>query len=240
MKNINKINMFTISALMIAGLSGLGACGGGLDDVNVGDTVGGGGIGDAIGGDGHTGEPVKGRYDVSGTWDLSSPISANRTLGDALTDIVVLTLADPIPSSSAEEKIDGLLREPIKALVDANAPEALRPDSPLMVALAQLLASVEVTSELDMEDPRRLPRGPTQHRGRLGCPGQQRRVERRDRATRLRTALWRADHMAPRQRARRREPGPGRDLGHARRAIRLWGHRRADPRWSTGPERDHR
>jgi hypothetical protein len=109
-------------------------------------------VGDTIGGDDHTGEPAKGSYAVSGTWDLSSPISSERTLGDVFTDALVLNLVSKIPSESAVEKVDGIIRPVIKREVDGNAPAALRPDSELMQSLAGTLASVDVMSELTLQD----------------------------------------------------------------------------------------
>ncbi len=145
-----KTSLTTLITILVLGLAaaGLSACGG----ANVGDHVGGGGVGDTIGGDEHTGEPVKGEFAVTGTWDLSSPISADRTVGDAFADALVLKLAEKIPSESAVEKVDAVVRPVIKREVDGNAPEALRPDSELMRALTATLASVEVLSELQLQD----------------------------------------------------------------------------------------
>lgn len=157
---MTSIRNVTLPLLMLLVLAGtLVACGGGggsigqaIDDADLGDSLGGGGLGDAIGGDDHTGEPVKGDYALSETWDLSGPLGSGRTLGDVVTDLLVLELAARVPAEGAIEAIDGLVRPIIKREVDGLMPEALRPDSPLMTALAQTLASVEVVSELRLED----------------------------------------------------------------------------------------
>ncbi len=156
--------MFRINDVLLMGLTtgfcmaamGCGKDGGSLRDAaadaNLGDMVGGGGLGDTIGGDEHSGEPAKGRFSVSSTWDLSAPLGARHTLGDVFTDVLVSQLASTIPSDGAVERIDDLVRPTIKAQVDALAPEALRPDSPLMEDLARSLAQVELVSELTLED----------------------------------------------------------------------------------------
>ena len=126
----------------------LTACGGG----GPGDTLGGGGLGDTVGGDEHTGEPAKGDYVVQSTWDLSAPLSSDRTVGDVVADALILELAGKIPSDSAIEKIDAVVRPPIRREVDANTPAILQPDSELMMSLAGTLASVEVMSELELRD----------------------------------------------------------------------------------------
>lgn len=150
------LTSMTAVMMLTTALAGCTGSGSGIkqtiDDANLGDRVGGGGLGDTLGGDEHTGEPAKGRFAVSGTWDLSSPLSAERTVGDIVTDALVVELAAHIPSERAVEKLDGLLRPVIKREVNRRAPAALKPDSELMEELTRTLASVEVVSELHLED----------------------------------------------------------------------------------------
>lgn len=139
-----------ISLIAVTAALSVAACGG--SGGGIGDSLGGGSLGDTVGGDEHTGEPVKGKYEVSGTWDMSSPISSERTLGDVFVEALILQLADSIPSDSAVEKLDEVVRPTIKSEIDGLAPPVLRPDSELMQSLAGTLASVDVMSELDLED----------------------------------------------------------------------------------------
>jgi hypothetical protein len=101
-----------------------------------------------------------GVYDSQGLWDLSGPITARRTLGDVVADLMVeqiVSLAG-VPSlleDKASDVVRDLIGAKVKALVDTSAPAPLRPDSELMKKLAVVLASTEVTSTIELIAPSR-------------------------------------------------------------------------------------
>ncbi len=101
-----------------------------------------------------------GVYDADGLWDLSGPITARRTLGDVVADLLVDEIVDRagVPSllaDQARELVHDLVAAKVKAAVDQSAPAALRPDSELMRKLAVVLASTEVKSTIDIAAGRR-------------------------------------------------------------------------------------
>ena len=96
-----------------------------------------------------------GVYDSNGVWDLSGPITAQRTLGDVVADLLIEQIVSRagVPSAvhdQAMSVVRSLVGGTIKTLVDAAAPDALKPDSPLMMKLATVLASTEVPSTIDL------------------------------------------------------------------------------------------
>src|SRR5688572_2890267 len=82
-----------------------------------------------------------GVYAAHGVWDLSGPITAERTLGTVVTDLLVdqiVSLAG-IPSLLVDEGRDvvrDLVGTKVKSLVDQSVPAPLRPNSDLMRKLA--------------------------------------------------------------------------------------------------------
>src|SRR6185369_2614160 len=110
-------------------------------------------------GGGHDSRPVgplsyAGVYDSDGVWDLSGPITAKRTLGDVVSDLLIEEIvgAAGVPSALEDQATDAvhdLVGDKVKSLVDAAAPDALKPGSDLMMKLATVLASAQVTSTID-------------------------------------------------------------------------------------------
>ena len=96
-----------------------------------------------------------GVYDSNGVWDLSGPITAQRTLGDVVADLLVDQIVGlaGVPSAVHDQAVSvvrSLVGGTIKTLVDAAAPDALKPNSPLMMKLAMVLTSTEVASTIDL------------------------------------------------------------------------------------------
>lgn len=96
-----------------------------------------------------------GVYDSNGVWDLSGPITAQRTLGDVVADLLVDQIVGlaGVPSAVHDQAVSvvrSLVGGTIKTLVDAAAPDALKPNSPLMMKLATVLTSTEVASTIDL------------------------------------------------------------------------------------------
>jgi hypothetical protein len=96
-----------------------------------------------------------GVYDADGVWDLSGPINAQRTLGDVVADLLIeeIVARAGVPSAveaNAKSAVRSIVGAKIKAAVDTGAPESLRPDSDLMKRLAQVLASTEVLSRIEL------------------------------------------------------------------------------------------
>lgn len=101
---------------------------------------------------------LAGVYDCLGVWDLSGPITANRTLGDVAADLLIEEVIDRagVPSQlrgQAEDAVRPIIAPKVKALVDASGPAILRPDSELMKKLIVVLASSEVRSTIDLTGP---------------------------------------------------------------------------------------
>jgi hypothetical protein len=98
---------------------------------------------------------LAGVYECQGVWDLSGPITANRTLGDVAADLLVEEIVERagVPSQlrgQAEDAVRSAIAGKVKALIDSNGPAALRPDSELMKKLSVVLASTEVRSTIDL------------------------------------------------------------------------------------------
>ena len=162
------------------------------------------------------------RTTAAGVWDLSGPITAQRTLGDVVADLLVeeIVTAAGVPPrwrTGPATWSSGLVHDKVKSLVDTGAPDPLKPNSDSMKRLAAALASTEATTVID-----------------VGLAGRRRRHAARDRGAP-------AAHLSPRrqgggaecrrppgsqavaagQRQRRLE-GPAEERGHTgRRSTRL-------------------
>jgi len=96
-----------------------------------------------------------GVYDADGVWDLSGPITAQRTLGDVVADLLIdqiVSLAG-VPSAiedQAKSVVRALVGGKIKSIVDAVTPAPLKPGSDLFTKLTAVLASAQVTSTIDV------------------------------------------------------------------------------------------
>jgi hypothetical protein len=96
-----------------------------------------------------------GIYDSDGVWDLSGPITAQRTVGDVVADLLIGEIVSRagVPSalaSQAQDAVRSLVGNTIKAAVDAAVPASLKPGSDLMTKLATVLASTQVASTIDL------------------------------------------------------------------------------------------
>jgi hypothetical protein len=96
-----------------------------------------------------------GVYDSNGVWDMSGPITSQRTLGDVVADLLIEEIVSRagVPSAlqgTAQNAVRSLVGGKIKSLVDASAPAPLQPGSDLMMKLATVLASTEVSSTIDL------------------------------------------------------------------------------------------
>jgi len=103
-------------------------------------------------------DPVwPGKYEVTGDWNLSGPLANNRTVGDAIADLVVEKIIGvagvPGPlEDTVQELVDGNIRDDIKSVVDANVPAALAPTGSVTQALGASLADVRLESTLELEE----------------------------------------------------------------------------------------
>ncbi|MBN2498869.1 MAG: hypothetical protein JXR96_30040 [Deltaproteobacteria bacterium] len=98
-----------------------------------------------------------GQYQLSGQWNLSGPLTDDRTVGDAIADLLVEKIvgASGVPSmfeETVQEIVSDSIRDEIKSLVDENAPAALAPDGDVTRALAASLADVRLESSLELEE----------------------------------------------------------------------------------------
>ncbi|MGC4121634.1 MAG: hypothetical protein QM765_45060 [Myxococcales bacterium] len=106
---------------------------------------------------GALGEPQwPGTYSTTGTWDLGGPLANDRTVGDAVADLLTEQLVETlgIPSlvqDEAEALVDKAVRPAVKAVVDPNAPKELEPGGVVYQALGATLAQIKVESELTLE-----------------------------------------------------------------------------------------
>ena len=96
-----------------------------------------------------------GIYDSDGVWDLSGPITAQRTIGDVVADLLIeqIVSLSGVPDaleSQATSVVRSLVGDKIKAAVDASVPASLKPGSDLMTKLATVLASTQVASTIDL------------------------------------------------------------------------------------------
>src|SRR6478735_8496500 len=96
-----------------------------------------------------------GVYDADGVWDLSGPITAQRTLGDVVADLMIDQIVGlaGVPSAiedQAKSVVRSLVGSKIKSLVDAVTPAALKPGSDLFTKLTAVLASSQVASTIDV------------------------------------------------------------------------------------------
>lgn len=103
--------------------------------------------------------PWVGTYDVSGTWKLNGPFAGNRTVGDAMSELLVDEVARALPAPSfIESKVHDWLESSvgakIKLAVDSSMPADLAPNGKLTLLLGQTLASVDLESTLDLEGER--------------------------------------------------------------------------------------
>lgn len=97
-----------------------------------------------------------GTYNLSGQWNLSGPLVGGRTVGDAVSDLLVEEIVNVtgVPSFAEDEVaqvVSSAVRSPVKNTVDANAPAPLAPDGMITAALASSLANVRVKSVLTLD-----------------------------------------------------------------------------------------
>jgi len=129
-------------------------------DGGAGGRTGAGGVGTGTGGSGGAAVVSRraawaGVYDADGVWDLSGPITAQRTLGDIVTDLLIDEIVSRagVPSAledRAKDAVRSLVGSKVKTLVDTAAPAPLKPGSDLMMKLATVLASTGVASTIDL------------------------------------------------------------------------------------------
>jgi hypothetical protein len=101
--------------------------------------------------------PWVGTYTVSADWDLRGPFTPGRTIGDAVSDIVVgkIALTTPCPGFLEDDlflELVDLAGSHIKTMVDTNAPAELGPNGPVTQFLSSTLASVRTTSKLVLDE----------------------------------------------------------------------------------------
>lgn len=100
--------------------------------------------------------PWVGTYNLSGQWNLSGPLVDGRTVGDAVSDLLVEEIVNVsgVPSFAEDEVaqfVSSAVRNPVKNTVDANAPAPLAPDGMLTAALSSSLANIRIESVLVLE-----------------------------------------------------------------------------------------
>jgi len=144
-----------VSACLCLGM----ACGSSEDDAQTGDSGGPATV------PGQGSEPPTaarppgpawvGVYEASGVWDLSGPITKQRTLGDVVADLMVDKIVElaHVPSrfeDRATDEVRDLVGDRVKEAVDTRAPAELRPGSPFMKTLATVLTSADVASTITL------------------------------------------------------------------------------------------
>lgn len=97
-----------------------------------------------------------GTYSTSGTWDLGGPLANDRTVGDAVADLLTEQLVAllGIPSlveDEAEGLVDKAVRPAVKTVVDPYAPAELSPGGSLYKVLGATLTQIKVESALTLE-----------------------------------------------------------------------------------------
>ncbi|MFC1610427.1 hypothetical protein ACFL6C_05670 [Myxococcota bacterium] len=98
-----------------------------------------------------------GTYDVIGDWNLAGPLTNNRTVGDAIADLLIEKIVgiSGVPSlieEDVQELVSGTIRDDIKSVVDTNVPAALAPTGSVTQALGASLADVRLESTLELEE----------------------------------------------------------------------------------------
>ena len=101
--------------------------------------------------------PWIGKWAATGTWDVSGPLAQNRTVGDAVADILVekivgLTGVPSLLEDKTHEYVDKAIRDHVKSVVDGNAPAELSPGGSVHKVLAATLASVRAESTIELEE----------------------------------------------------------------------------------------
>lgn len=98
-----------------------------------------------------------GSYAASGTWNISGPLAQSRTVGDAVADLLVDQIVSlcGVPSmleDKAHEYVGKAIRDPVKTVVDQNAPSELAPGGSVNQVLAASLVDVKAESEITLEE----------------------------------------------------------------------------------------
>ncbi len=101
--------------------------------------------------------PWVGTFTVSADWDLRGPFTDGRTMGDAVTEIVLGKIVDTTPCPSfLEDDLFELLVSfdggTIKTMIDTEGPAELRPTGSVTQFLSGALASVRTTSRLVLDE----------------------------------------------------------------------------------------
>jgi hypothetical protein len=101
--------------------------------------------------------PWVGKYAATGTWDISGPLAGNRTVGDAVADLLVdeIVKLTGVPSAledKTHEFVGKAIRDHVKSVVDGNAPAELAPGGSVTKVLAASLADVTATSSIELEE----------------------------------------------------------------------------------------
>lgn len=100
---------------------------------------------------------VAGTWATTGTWDLGGPFAGGATAGDLAATIVVdeiMGLAG-VPSAMEEavrEVVEEKIGEAVREHVDENAPESLQPGGATYEALAQVFATAEVDTTIELDE----------------------------------------------------------------------------------------
>ncbi len=97
-----------------------------------------------------------GSYSAQGVWNISGPLAGDRTVGDAVADLLLEDLVGAVGAPSfvqdeVEDYLGSIIRTDLKAAVDASVPPALAPDGALTKALAAALAEVTVESIIELQ-----------------------------------------------------------------------------------------
>ena len=100
-------------------------------------------------------DAIDGDHAIAGSWDVSSPIGGDRTLGVVASELFVeeAVSAAGVPGSlegAARDALAVAVGERLAELVDARAPAELAPGSALMTELGALAARVRYESTLSL------------------------------------------------------------------------------------------
>lgn len=101
--------------------------------------------------------PWVGQYAATGTWDISGPLKGDRTVGDAVADLLVEKIVgiSGVPSAlqdKAQELTSKAVRAHVKAVVDKHVPAELQAGGTVNKALAMSLTSARVESIITLEE----------------------------------------------------------------------------------------
>ncbi|MEC7984818.1 MAG: hypothetical protein VX278_06625 [Myxococcota bacterium] len=99
---------------------------------------------------------LPGTYETAATWDLSGPFAQNRSFGENTADLFISYMVGQLGAPASvnleiESAVADLVHEPLSTLIDVNAPEEFASSGLINQALSQDLATIQLTSQLDLQ-----------------------------------------------------------------------------------------